>query len=66
MQVNLAGIRRDIKNLAHNYSDAQVFYNQTTDSSIDIFNFSSAYIIIVYRKLFAKRLATIRGDRAVL
>lgn len=24
MQVNLAGIRRDIMNLAHNYSNAQV------------------------------------------
>lgn len=24
MQVNLAGIRRDIVNLAHNYSNAQV------------------------------------------
>lgn len=24
MQVNVAGLRRNIKNLAHNYSDAQV------------------------------------------
>lgn len=27
MQVNLAGIRRDIMNLAHNYSNAQVISN---------------------------------------
>lgn len=26
MQANLAGIRRDIVNLAHNYSNAQVCY----------------------------------------
>lgn len=26
MQVNVAGIRRNIKNLAHNYSDPQVCY----------------------------------------
>lgn len=25
MQVNVAGLRRNIKNLAHNYSDAQVW-----------------------------------------
>lgn len=24
MQVNVAGLRRNIKNIAHNYSDAQV------------------------------------------
>lgn len=27
MQMNVAGLRRNIKNLAHNYSDAQVCTN---------------------------------------
>jgi len=26
MQVNVAGLRRNIKNIAHNYSDAQVSF----------------------------------------
>lgn len=26
LQVNVAGLRRNIKNLAHNYSDAQVIF----------------------------------------
>ncbi|XP_048507740.1 epsin-2 isoform X2 [Athalia rosae] len=32
MQVNLAGIRRDIKNLAHNYSDAQKAVRKATSN----------------------------------
>ena len=37
MQVNVAGLRRNIKNLAHNYSDAQVL-------SIICFNFDKSNI----------------------
>lgn len=34
MQVNVAGLRRNIKNLAHNYSDAQVMYHTHFSTSI--------------------------------
>jgi ENTH domain. len=32
MQVNVAGLRRNIKNLAHNYSDAQVKVREATSN----------------------------------
>lgn len=34
MQVNVAGLRRNIKNLAHNYSDAQVPTHPSLDLTV--------------------------------
>lgn len=64
MQVNLAGIRRDIVNLAHNYSNAQVI-------KIIICYWVVIYYILkqnayyIYRKLYVKPLVMILGVQAV-
>lgn len=42
MQVNVAGLRRNIKNLAHNYSDAQVKYSFYYNK-IGIINFNKSF-----------------------
>lgn len=44
MQVNVAGIRRNIKNLAHNYSDPQVTWRCFFSG---VFDFSCALIAII-------------------
>lgn len=50
MQVNLAGIRRDIMNLAHNYSNAQVI---TKAFLVTLYYY---YVIIHYLRMLIFRL----------
>jgi hypothetical protein len=52
MQVNVAGLRRNIKNIAHNYSDAQVsrffllfFFDKFVFLLLNYFNI---YIYLTY------------------
>jgi hypothetical protein len=49
IQVNVAGIRRTVKNLAHNYSDAQVGTKfMLFRSKIMLFAFYLTYFIVIF------------------
>lgn len=48
MQVNVAGIRRNIKNLAHNYSDPQVCQPRFKRLQLDLYNSFKMHLIRVY------------------
>lgn len=45
MQVNVAGIRRNIKNLAHNYSDPQVCQLRFKRFQLDYYNSLKMHLI---------------------
>ena len=65
MQVNLAGIRRDIVNLAHNYSNAQVKMKFLHFLKSHRYSFSFYNKKKYFRKQYEKRRVTILGVQAV-